>query len=178
MLFSPEGMWGMFSSCYLLTTNVWWPGALLGKCFFFLALLGGQMGFDIVPCERMGDAESLRGICKRYHYPPAPLCHHRCQAPNLLALAAIEGCLHWLASARAPTQCGGDPASRLTLAKDGANVGLWSTKGLAATAKWAHWDRPSDTRLPHVMYYLSITLGSYCSKLLPKVMAEICLKWR
>lgn len=33
-------------------------GALLAKCF--LALLAGQMGFDIVPCEQMGDARYLQ----------------------------------------------------------------------------------------------------------------------
>lgn len=56
------------------------------------------MGFDIVPWEQIGDAESLHGICKRYHYPPPPLCHHRYWAPNLLALAATGGCCRGLSA--------------------------------------------------------------------------------
>lgn len=36
---------------------------VFGKCFFFLAPLHRQMGFDIVPREQIGAAEYLHGIC-------------------------------------------------------------------------------------------------------------------
>lgn len=38
-------------------------GVSLGKCFFSLARLHWQMGFDIVPWEQIGAGESLYGIC-------------------------------------------------------------------------------------------------------------------
>lgn len=78
MLFKHEDKWGVslgvcvaHSISLYLTNGAQMScdcvrGTSLGKSFslfFFLALLHWQMGFDIVPWERIGAGESLRGIC-------------------------------------------------------------------------------------------------------------------